>query len=67
MISAGGRSIQGTSGRTPRHVLLVRHSRGGSQVKPDSISTTLSFGNFWNTPSVRKLTSWFSNAEDCAT
>ena len=40
MISAGDRSIQGTSGRTPRQDLLVRHSRFGSQVKPDSISTS---------------------------
>jgi hypothetical protein len=66
-ISEGGRSIQGTSGRTPRQVLLARHSQPGSQVKPDSIITALRRGNFWNTPSATRLMSWVSKAPDCAT
>ena len=49
--SAGGRSTQGTSARTPRQVLLARHRKLGSQVKPDSISTRRSAGNLAKTPS----------------
>ena len=67
MMSAGGRSIHGTSARTPRQVLLMRHSSVGSQVKPDSMQTSFSFGNFWNTPSAMKLTSWFSKLPPCTT
>ena len=39
-MSAGGRSTHGTSARTPRQILPVRHSRVGSQVKPDSMQTS---------------------------
>ena len=35
----------------PRQVLLARHIQAGSQVTPDSISTTLRRGNSTNTPS----------------
>ena len=48
---AGSASTQGTSTRTPRQVLLARHMKAGSQLTPDSISTTLRFGNLPNTPS----------------
>src|SRR5713101_7773111 len=51
MIAAGSRSIQGTSTRTPRQVLLARHMKAGSQLTPDSIKTTLRPGNLRNTPS----------------
>src|ERR1700704_143678 len=51
MIAAGSRSIQGTSTRTPRQVLLARHMKAGSQLMPDSINTTFNPGNFRNTPS----------------
>ena len=51
MISDGGRSTQGTSTRTPFQVLLARHMKAGSQLTPDSISTTLRPGNLPNTPS----------------
>ena len=57
MMSAGGRSIHGTSTRTPFQVLLARHMNEGSQLTPDSISTTFSFGNFPNTPSNTRLSS----------
>ena len=50
-IAAGSRSTQGTSTRTPRQVLLARHMNAGSQLTPDSISTTLRPGNLPNTPS----------------
>src|SRR5450759_2712165 len=49
MIAAGSRSIQGTSTRTPRQVLLARHMKAGSQLTPDSISTALRPGNLRNT------------------
>ena len=51
MIAAGSRSTHGTSTRTPRQVLLARHMKAGSQLTPDSISTTLRPGNLPNTPS----------------
>src|SRR3954468_14142957 len=51
MIAAGSRSTQGTSTRTPRQVLLARHMKAGSQLTPDSISTTLRSGYLPNTPS----------------
>src|SRR5260370_29901537 len=51
MIAAASRSSHGTSTRTPRQVLLARHMKAGSQLTPDSISTTLRPGNFTNTPS----------------
>ena len=44
-------STQGASTRTPRQVLLARHMKAGSQLTPDSISTTFSPGNLPNTPS----------------
>ncbi len=50
-IAAGSRSTQGTSTRTPRQVLLARHMKVGSQLTPDSISTTFNPGNLPNTPS----------------
>ena len=55
MISDGSRSSHGVSARTPRQVLLMRQKYAGSQVTPDSISTTFSCGNFTNTPSVTRL------------
>ena len=42
--SCGGRSTQGTSVRSPRQNFLIRHRNAGSQVTPDSISTTLRSG-----------------------
>ena len=33
----------------------MRHREAGSQVTPDSISTTFRPGNFTNTPSVTRL------------
>ena len=53
--SAGDFSSHGTSARTPRQVLLARHIQAGSQVTPDSISTTFSRGNSTNTPSEIRL------------
>ena len=37
--------------RTPFQVLLARHMKAGSQLTPDSISTTLRSGYLPNTPS----------------
>src|ERR1044071_8250784 len=54
-ISDGERSTHGTSVRAPRQNLEKRHRKPGSQVTPDSISTTFSFGYFANTPSVMRL------------
>ncbi len=66
-ISLGGRSTHGVSVRVPRQVLSKRHRKGGSQVKPDSISTTIRRGNFWNTPSATRLSNCAWNACACAT
>jgi len=41
--------------------------KAGSQVTPDSISTTRSFGNSTNTPSVMRLLRAFAKPADCAT
>src|ERR1043165_2922575 len=57
-ISAGERSTHGTSVRAPRQNLEKRHRNPGSQVTPDSISTTFSLGYFANTPSVMRLATW---------
>ncbi len=65
-ISAGARSTQGTSGRTPRQVLPARQNQLGSHVNPASLITTLRPGNLWNTPSATRLRSCVSNAVDCA-
>ena len=54
-ISAGERSTQGISVRAPRQNFENRHRKPGSQVTPDSISTTFSFGYLANTPSVIRL------------
>ena len=51
-ISAGERSTQGTSGRSRARTSCSRHRKAGTQVTPDSISTTLRPGNLANTPSV---------------
>ena len=50
-MSVGARSTHGTSMRSPRQNLVSRHRCAGSQVKPDSSSTTFRSGNLVNTPS----------------
>src|SRR4051812_16112315 len=57
-ISDGERSTQGTSVRAPRQNFEKRHRNPGSQVTPDSSSTTFSLGYLANTPSVIKLVTW---------
>src|SRR5947207_3588049 len=57
-ISGGERSTQGTSVRAPRQNFEKRHRKAGSQVTPDSINTTFSFGYLANTPSVIRLATW---------
>ena len=58
MMLAGACFSQGTSLRTPRQSLLKRHISAGSQLTPDSISTTFSSGYFANTPSDTRFTTW---------
>src|ERR1051326_5952135 len=53
--SAGVRSTQGPSVRKPRQNFANRHRKAGTQVTPDSISTTLSLGYSANTPSLIRL------------
>ena len=61
-ISAGARSTQGISMRSPRQNFVSRHRCAGSQVKPDSSSTTFRSGNLVNTPSQIRLESACWNA-----
>ena len=65
-MSVGARSTQGTSMRRPRQNLVSRQRCAGSQVKPDSSSTTLRSGNLVNTPSQIRLESAAWNACACA-
>ena len=50
-MSVGARSTHGTSMRSPRQNFVSRQRCAGSQVKPNSSSTTFRSGNLVNTPS----------------
>mgnify|MGYP003348562979 CR=1 FL=1 len=65
-ISVGERSTHGISIRSPRQNLVRRQRCPGSQVNPDSSSTTLRSGNLLNTPSQISDDSACWNAADCA-
>ena len=65
-ISSGLRSTQGISMRSPRQYFVSRQRCAGSQATPDSANTTVSSGNFWNTPSAMRLVSADWKAVACA-
>ena len=58
-ISTGARSTQGTSMRRPRQNFDIRQQNAGSQLTPDSISTSFRRGKLTNTP-------WLSMLASCA-